>query len=1068
MRKSAIGPSNQISKLVWMVTLSLLLFDPPTTKAQTAEWASAGNMSTARVYHTATLLSDGTVLVAGGWVNSTTSSTATAELYNPNTNSWTTVGSMANPRYRHTETLLSDGRVLVAGGDALGTTAEIYDPSTQTWTVTGSMNTSRYGHTASLLANGMVLVAGGCCTVGSVPGYSEPVSEALTSSELWNPATGQWTLTGNMVNMHAFHTANVLSNGNVLVEGGTSLQLPPGPETINASEVYNPASGLWTAVGNLITARYFATASLLTDDQVLVTGGSGGGCCSGLSSAELYNPASQAWQAMPAMSVGAYYQAAAVLSGSTEALVTGGYSCCSTPNSTMNTAEIFAVATQSWSLTASMTQPRYGHTLTTLSDGTALATGGTFTNNNGAGIASAERFYNGSAPPEVTFSSNVATMFFTVTGTGCSDGSYITPITLPWTAGASCTVQVSPSTPYVFASWSDGSTANPRTFVAPSVSTTYSFTVTETAGNPASIAATSGTPQTATVGIAFVSPLVATVQDSNGNAVSGETVTFTAPTSGASGTFAGGMNTATTNSSGVATSAVFTANATAGSYTVTASVAGVSRTARFKLTNQAGSSPASIAATTGTPQSATISTAFASPLAVAVKNSGGSGVSGVTVTFTAPSSGASGTFSGGTNTATTNSSGVATSTVFTANATAGSYTVTASVAGLSTPATFALTNTASAAASLTATSGTPQSASISTAFKSTLVVTVVNSSGTGVSGVTVTFSAPSSGASGTFAGGANKATTNSSGVATSAVFTANTQAGSYTVTASVAGVSTPATFALTNTAGPAASIATTGGTPQNATVSTAFAVPLTVTVKDSGGNVVSGAMVSFVAPTSGASGTFAGGVNTAVTNASGVATSAVFTANATAGSYTVSASVAGGTAPASFALTNTAIGGQSATVTLVPSSYVTTAGSTGGQAVATSIDVLDESGTQNVWSKYVEFDGLYAGYQVLTLPTSIAPASVTNIQIEVNYQGPATSTQTWTWQIYDWIHATYVTVGTNSGAPDWGAWKILTFNVSGTLSNYVRSTDGQIRVQLVSNNSADSADIDYEAVIVTY
>jgi hypothetical protein len=178
--------------------------------------------------------------------------------------------------------------------------------------------------------------------------------------------------------------------------------------------------------------------------------------------------------------------------------------------------------------------------------------------------------------------------------------------------------------------------------------------------------------------------------------------------------------------------------------------------------------------------------------------------------------------------------------------------------------------------------------------------------------------------------------------------------------------------------------------------------------------------------------------------------------------------VAGVSSPASFALTNTAIGSQSSTITLVPSSYVTTVGSTGGQAVATSMDLLDESGTQNDWSKYVEFDGLYAGYQVLTLPTSIAPSSVTNIQVEVNYQGPATSAQTWTWEIYDWIHATYVTVGTNAGASDWGAWKILTFNVSGTLSNYVRSTDGQMRVQLVSNNSADSADIDYEAIVVTY
>jgi N-terminal glycosyl-hydrolase-114-associated domain/Invasin, domain 3/Kelch motif len=961
MRKHKIGILKHVAKLSLIFALTLPLL-PTAGKAQTAEWTSAGTMNTARVYHTTTLLNDGTVLATGGWVNATVGSTVTAEIYNPTTNTWTLVGSMANARDWHTATLLSDGRVLVTGGDAKGTSAEIYDPTMKTWTSTGNMNVSRYGHTASLLQNGMVLVAGGCCTVGNVAGYSEPVDEALTSSELWNPATGLWTLTGSMLNMHAFHTASLLSNGTVLVEGGTSLQLPPGPETVGASESYNPASGTWTAVGYLITARYYATASLLTDDQVLVAGGDAGGCCSGLASAELYNPTTQAWQAMPAMSVGAYSQAAVVLSGGAEALVTGGYSCCSTPNSTMNTAEIFSVATQTWSLTATMTQARSGHTLTTLSDGTALATGGTFSGNNGAGIASAERFYNGSAPPQVTITSNVAGMDFTATGTGCSAGSYLTPSVLLWTAAASCTVQVSPPSGYAFASWSDGSTANPRTFVAPSVSTTYNFTVIQPTGNPASISASSGTPQSAPTGTAFASPLVAVVEDSNGNPVNGATVTFTAPGSGASGSFAGGVNTATTNSSGMATSGVFTANGTAGSYTVTANVAGVSRTARFKLTKQASTTgPSSISSTSGTPQSAVINNAFAAPFVASVKNSSGSGVSGVTVIFTVPSSGASGTF----------------------------------------------------------------------------------------------------------AGGANSAITNASGVATSALFTANAKAGSYTVTASVTGVSTSANFALTNTTGSPAAITATSGTPQSTTVSTAFPSLLVVTVKDSGGNPVSGATVTFTAPTSGASGTFANGVNTATTNGSGVATSGVFTAGATAGSYAVTASVSGVSTTASFALTNSSTGGQSGTMTLVPSSYVTTEGSTGGQAVATSIDLLDESGTANTWNKYVEFDGLYAGYQVFTLPTSISPSSVTNLQITVNYQGPAPSSQTWTWQLYDWVHSTYVTAGTNAGAPDWGAWKILTFNVPGTLSDYV-SSNGQIRVQLVSNNSADSADIDYEAVVVTY
>jgi adhesin/invasin len=322
-------------------------------------------------------------------------------------------------------------------------------------------------------------------------------------------------------------------------------------------------------------------------------------------------------------------------------------------------------------------------------------------------------------------------------------------------------------------------------------------------GGAVAIAATSGTPQSATINTAFSVPLVATVT-TGGLPTSGVVVTFTAPSSGASGTFAGGAitTTATTNASGVATSAAFTANATTGTYTVTATAPGASTPASFSLTNT--TPPVEIImATSGTPQSAVVNTAFAAPM-VATVTTGGLPDSGVLVTFTAPSSGASGTFAGGsiTSIATTNASGVATSEVFTANATTGTYTVAATVTGVSTPADFTLTNTAAPVEIITATSGTPQRAEINKAFAQPLAATVTTG-GSPDSGVVVTFTAPASGASGTFAGGTNTitATTNASGVATSPVFTANGTAGAYTVTATVSGVSTPADFSLTNTTG---------------------------------------------------------------------------------------------------------------------------------------------------------------------------------------------------------------------------------------------------------------------------
>ncbi|MFZ3263480.1 MAG: hypothetical protein WA172_05735 [Terriglobales bacterium] len=315
-----------------------------------------------------------------------------------------------------------------------------------------------------------------------------------------------------------------------------------------------------------------------------------------------------------------------------------------------------------------------------------------------------------------------------------------------------------------------------------------------------------------------------------------------------------------------------------------------------------------IAPTSGTPQSASVNTAFPAKL-VAIVTMGGSPVSGAFVTFTAPATGASGTFASGTNseTDTTNASGVVTSTTFTANGTLGTDTVTASVAGVTATTTFSLTNTSGAAVSITATNGSLQDATINSAFAAPLVATVMDSNQYPVSGVVVTFAAPATGASGTFAGGVNTATTDSNGMATSMTFTANGTAGAYNVTATTRGVQSSASFGLTNITGAVVSITATSGTPQSTTVNTPFAAPLVATVVDSNQNPLSGVLVTFEVPTTGASGTFAGGVNTATTNANGVATSAVFTANGTVGAYTVTATVASGAEPADFNLTNTAL-----------------------------------------------------------------------------------------------------------------------------------------------------------------
>src|SRR5882672_3352448 len=348
--------------LVGLISAATFLLGPArlaSAQAVAASWSYTGNLNRGRVNHTATLLSNGKVLVAGGYWNGVLNS---AEVYDPATGTWSSTGNLNTAREGHTATLLPNGKVLVAGANNTDSgnnnrglnSAELYDPATGTWTSTGNLNAARRNHTATLLPNGKVLVAGGDTLLGH-------------STELYDPATGTWSITGNLNTVRAYHTATLLLNGKVLVAGGFLAR--------NTAELYDPATGTWSITGNLnysSDGRTDHTATLLPNGKVLVAGGTlyfcGGELCDDVptNDAELYDSATGTWSTTGNLNSGS--QTAALLPNSKVLAVAG------------DRAELYDPATGTWSYTANPNTSRSNSTATLLLNGKVLVAGGSSDN----------------------------------------------------------------------------------------------------------------------------------------------------------------------------------------------------------------------------------------------------------------------------------------------------------------------------------------------------------------------------------------------------------------------------------------------------------------------------------------------------------------------------------------------------------------------------------------------------------------------------------------------------------------------------------------------------------------
>jgi hypothetical protein len=394
-------------------TIVLLL--APTTLWADAAFLRTGSLNEGRYAHAAALLPGGDVLIVGGWGQISggyIAALASAERYDVASGAFVSAGTMAHARIEPSAAVLPSGKVLVAGGygpvsqggyNALAS-AEIYDPTTGLFSPTGDMLQARMGMTATLLVDGTVLIAGG----------SDATFTTLDTAEVFDETTGAFTAAGSLTQARSGHTATLLPSGDVLVAGGCNYLSCPSSN----AERYDAASRTFSATGPMSVGRSNATATLLADESVLVAGG-------GDASGEVYDETSGTFSGLRPMTENRQDHAAALLPSGL-VLVAGG-------NGPLSSADLFDPTT-GFSPTVTMHDARTAFTATLLADSTVLVAGGA-----GSGpyfLASAELYHESGVedlePPTVNVPADItvaasdssgAIVYFQVTASDVIDAS---------------------------------------------------------------------------------------------------------------------------------------------------------------------------------------------------------------------------------------------------------------------------------------------------------------------------------------------------------------------------------------------------------------------------------------------------------------------------------------------------------------------------------------------------------------------------------------------------------------------------------------------------------------------
>ena len=896
---------------------------------KSGSFSPAAAMNNARIQHTATVLQDGTVLVAGGLSGGV--ATNTAEIYSPATGAWTpTSGLMNQARSGHTATLLSDGTVLIAGGDNVGipqSGLEIYNPTTGTFSpVNGSLSSPRELHAAAVLQSGQVIILGGF-----------DGTQALATTDIYDPSSGTVSAGPPMSIARQNFTATTQLDGKVLAAGGNN-GVANGSQDLGTAEIYDPSSGIFSLTGNLVIARQGHQAFLLPHNgTILITGGTApvNGNEASIANAELYYPLETGLDASPSWS-GTFVPTGSMAAARSYA--TGGSPSNGTPEST-NDGFFLAAGGKNATGTALSSSELYGFAWIK-TDATDYAPG-TTVNITGGGFQPGEtvtlhfqevpyydshpdltavadtngdisnsqfapdvhdidiRFYltatgsTSGALAQTTFTDNkTLTVSFTGSGSGsvtssptgisCTDTSGVPSGTCSESVAntATITLTATPSSPSSIGTWSlssgtvnsgctSGSTTCTVTLSNSNATVTVSF-------NPGPVSAATSTfvanPTSVTANGTSSTTLTVTLKDSGGNPVGNKSVSL----SQGSGLSSISPASATTNAAGVAT---FTATDT--------TVEAVTYTGKDTTDNITLSQTATVNYTVG-PVSASASTVVASPTSVVAD---GSTTSTITVTLfdslNHPVSGKTVTLAQGTGhstisplSATTNASGIATFTVKNTKAETDTYTATDSTDSITITQTAQVTFTAGAVSpSVSTVSANPTLVPADGATSSTITVTLLDANSNPISGKAVSLSAGSGGSIITTLSG----TTNASGQATFSVKDTVVEAVTYSGKDTTDAISIAQTASVNFTVGPvSATTSTVSASPTTVVADGVTTSTVTVTLLDASSRPVSGKTVTLSAGSGSSTITTVNGT----TNANGQATFTVKDTKAETVAYT--------------------------------------------------------------------------------------------------------------------------------------------------------------------------------------